>query len=195
LITENLSTLKLHKLSQKQYNREKDANNLEFDALYLTPDSVRYSTISDALAETNANENGNILTYTDDTGLFNIVLLNDIDSNEQMNITRNCSICLNGHTLRLTAPGAHLNISNAQVNIDGKVSNSAIYKENLICASNTTEYIVCASNSDVIVSGGSYIINNISVAKTAIVFYTNGGSIELCNCIIEASNSEVTTYN
>ena len=43
MITENLSTLKIHKLTQKQYNRELAAGNLDENALYLTPDE---STIS-----------------------------------------------------------------------------------------------------------------------------------------------------
>ena len=36
--TNNLSTLKIHKLSQAQYDREKAAGNLDQTALYLTPD-------------------------------------------------------------------------------------------------------------------------------------------------------------
>lgn len=39
MITENLSTLKIHKLSQAQYDREKEAGNLDETALYLTPDT------------------------------------------------------------------------------------------------------------------------------------------------------------
>lgn len=38
MITNNLSTLKIHKLSQNQYDREKAAGNLDSTALYLTPD-------------------------------------------------------------------------------------------------------------------------------------------------------------
>ena len=38
MITENLSTLKIHKLSKKQYNRELNAGNLDKNAIYLTPD-------------------------------------------------------------------------------------------------------------------------------------------------------------
>lgn len=34
---ENLSTLKIHKLTQEQYDRERDANRLDENALYLTP--------------------------------------------------------------------------------------------------------------------------------------------------------------
>lgn len=38
MIAENLSTLKTHKLTQKQYDREFKAGNTDENALYLTPD-------------------------------------------------------------------------------------------------------------------------------------------------------------
>ena len=38
MITENLSTLKIHKLTQSQYERELAAGNIDEGALYLTPD-------------------------------------------------------------------------------------------------------------------------------------------------------------
>lgn len=38
MITENLSTLKIHKLTQEQYDRELAAGNIDETALYLTPD-------------------------------------------------------------------------------------------------------------------------------------------------------------
>lgn len=38
MITENLSTLKIHKLTKAQYERELDAGNIDENALYLTPD-------------------------------------------------------------------------------------------------------------------------------------------------------------
>jgi hypothetical protein len=38
LITENLSTLKIHKLTQAQYDRELAAGNIDETAIYLTPD-------------------------------------------------------------------------------------------------------------------------------------------------------------
>lgn len=37
MITENLSTLKIHKLTQAQYDREFEAGRIEENALYLTP--------------------------------------------------------------------------------------------------------------------------------------------------------------
>lgn len=49
MITENLSTLKIHKLTQEQYDRELAAGNIDENALYLTPDEVsdlsKYATI------------------------------------------------------------------------------------------------------------------------------------------------------
>ena len=38
MITENLSTLKINKLTQEQYDRELLAGNLKDNELYLTPD-------------------------------------------------------------------------------------------------------------------------------------------------------------
>lgn len=41
--TENLSTLKIHKLTQEQYDRELEANRIDPTALYLTPDTIKSS--------------------------------------------------------------------------------------------------------------------------------------------------------
>ena len=38
MFTENLSTLKIHKLTQEQYERELAAGNIDPNALYLTPE-------------------------------------------------------------------------------------------------------------------------------------------------------------
>lgn len=49
MITENVSTLKIHKLTQAQYDRELAAGNIDENALYLTPDESidlsQYATI------------------------------------------------------------------------------------------------------------------------------------------------------
>lgn len=53
--TVNLSTLKIHRLTQAQYDREKAAGTLDNTALYLTPDS------SSSVSVTESNDgNGNI---------------------------------------------------------------------------------------------------------------------------------------
>lgn len=41
MITRNISALKIHKLTQAQYDRELAAGNIDEDALYLTPDEAR----------------------------------------------------------------------------------------------------------------------------------------------------------
>ena len=42
--TESLSTLKIHKLTQAQYDREFEAGNLDENALYLLPDVLELDT-------------------------------------------------------------------------------------------------------------------------------------------------------
>jgi hypothetical protein len=41
LKTENLSTLKIHKLTQAQYDRELAAGNIDESALYLIPEEAQ----------------------------------------------------------------------------------------------------------------------------------------------------------
>ena len=51
MIKENLSILKINKLTQKQYDRELTAGNIDETALYLTPkkdDNIKPTTISQA---------------------------------------------------------------------------------------------------------------------------------------------------
>lgn len=50
MITENLSTLKINRLTKEQYEREKTAGTLDSTALYLTPavEVVPESSTSDA---------------------------------------------------------------------------------------------------------------------------------------------------
>jgi hypothetical protein len=38
MITQDLSTLNIHQLSQEQFDREKEAGNLDETAIYLTPE-------------------------------------------------------------------------------------------------------------------------------------------------------------
>lgn len=48
MITENLETLKIHKLTQAQYERELEAGNIDENALYLTPtEEMDYATNDD----------------------------------------------------------------------------------------------------------------------------------------------------
>ena len=49
MITENLSTLKIHKLTQEQYDRELSAGRIDNSALYLTPDTYHEISMADIL--------------------------------------------------------------------------------------------------------------------------------------------------
>ena len=73
MITENLSTLKIHKLTQEQYDRELAAGRIDPNALYLTPDesntdnifteeSAFILSVETGLIEPVANEDGKVLT-------------------------------------------------------------------------------------------------------------------------------------
>ena len=53
MITENLSTLKIHKLTKEQYERELAAGRIDKNALYITPDEV--GTVDDELSPTSTN--------------------------------------------------------------------------------------------------------------------------------------------
>lgn len=65
--TENVSTLKIHKLTQAQYDRELAAGNIDETALYLTPDEEvdlsGYATISQ-LYDTTITTSGDGSAYT-----------------------------------------------------------------------------------------------------------------------------------
>lgn len=73
--TENLSTLKIHKLTQAQYDREFASGNLDENALYLTPDeddSSNYLTQAEAdvrFAEQQAQINELVGASTETEGL------------------------------------------------------------------------------------------------------------------------------
>ena len=73
MITENLSTLKINVLSQKQYEREYEAGNLPSGELCLTPDETALPTPTEA-------DNGKILMVVN--GKYQLVAINlSIDDN------------------------------------------------------------------------------------------------------------------
>ena len=48
MITENLSTLKIHNLTKEQYERELEAGRIDENALYLTPYEETVPTVTSA---------------------------------------------------------------------------------------------------------------------------------------------------
>ena len=69
MITENLSTLKIHKLSQAQYDRELAAGRIDENALYLTPDEEidlsGYATKEELNTKANISHNHDGVYYTE----------------------------------------------------------------------------------------------------------------------------------
>ena len=67
--TENLSTLKIHKLTQEQYDRELAAGNLDETALYLTPDEPvdlsGYATLEQLNDKANVEHGHDDVYYTE----------------------------------------------------------------------------------------------------------------------------------
>lgn len=82
LITENLSTLKIHKLTQDQYDRELAAGRIDEHALYLTPDdgSVIESGAVKSVNNTLPDERGNVQIPLGQSLTVFYVQHNDIDS-------------------------------------------------------------------------------------------------------------------
>ena len=77
MITENLSTLKIHKLTQAQYDRELAAGNIDENALYLTPDEEidlsGYATVEqlDEVAGVASGVRAQVSTLSADVASFN----------------------------------------------------------------------------------------------------------------------------
>ena len=73
MITENLSTLKIHKMSEAQYRRELAAGNIDATSLYLTPDEeidlsgyAKLAQLDDKLDKNlGSAENGKILSVNE----------------------------------------------------------------------------------------------------------------------------------
>ena len=64
MITENLSTLKIHKLTQAQYDRELAAGRIDPNAIYLTPDSG--GSAGSALPSVTSSDKGKFLRVSAD---------------------------------------------------------------------------------------------------------------------------------
>lgn len=65
MITENVSTLKIHKLTQAQYDRELATGNIDDNAIYLTPDEGSNVVIENrALSSTTITESWDTASFT-----------------------------------------------------------------------------------------------------------------------------------
>lgn len=89
MITENLSTLKIHKLNKEQYNREYANGNLDENALYLTPEEDGNVIVKDdnelIFENSSMNQTGGIhmFTYEDSDGVPKLEVLG-LNNDEQV---------------------------------------------------------------------------------------------------------------
>lgn len=70
--TENLSTLKIHKLTKEQYSRELVAGNIDENALYLTPD--------DSVDLTSDQVIDGVKTFSNGLKIGNATITHDIEN-------------------------------------------------------------------------------------------------------------------
>lgn len=122
MITENLQTLKIHKLTQAQYDRELSAGHLDENALYLTPDEpvVIDETLSISGAAADAKAVGDIIANLSDSGDSDIYIQNeepidvpdgalwvdlDEDGNVEQSINLDSSLTLDGYAADAKAVG------------------------------------------------------------------------------------------
>ena len=97
MITENISTLKIHKLTQEQYDRELAAGNIDENALYLTPnenidavDLTSDQTVTGVKTFANGIEIGDEgvqLTYDASEGAFKIMFLSESTEIDETEVT------------------------------------------------------------------------------------------------------------
>jgi hypothetical protein len=155
--------------------------------------SARYNSIEDALAGTNMISDGKVATHIVGDSL-NIILLEDIASAITINITKDCTLHLNGKTISFTATGAYLNISTPEATINGEVNGSTIRKENATGQSGVIECMVKAQGTNLHVNKGNYILSNVTTASRALVFdFDATSTVDMYGCIINANNPIFTS--
>ena len=147
----------------------------------LNNTAALYATIEDALAGASATADGKVLAYSCG-GKFNIMLLDDIASAATINITKDCTLHLNGKTLSFTEEGAYLNINTAsEVTINGMVADSKIVKSGV--TSSKTEYLLNVDGTHLVMLGGTYSATDIT-AKLMLAIRINNCKIDMNGCAV-----------
>ena len=149
-----------------------------------------YNTLEEALAETNSVSVGKIGTYTDNDGVYNIVLLSDITITAEVTIERDCILRLNGYVITEEADGCIFCAAN--VKIDGSIEQSGIVRN--IDTDQPAAYYLLRSNTGTLdIYKGNYIVT--ATAKTIGSIYgimvsggETGGRISLDQCTIDVTN-------
>lgn len=175
----------------KWENQEKIFNDFLI-SLMSTP-YAKYSTIENALAETNATADGKIGAYTDKHGVYQIVLLNDISSAVPIEVTRGCNIQLNGHTISFTVSGAYLYVKTEEkVSIDGTAVGSKIVASGI--TSSADEQVIKAGNAsnpaidaNLTIIGGTYALENVNCKNGRVIRSGNTTTqIDMNGCAVRA---------
>ena len=114
MLTENLSTLKINRLTQEQYDREKASGTLDNTALYFTPEEE--ITVPTSLSQLSDDETHRLVTDTDKTAwnakanVFTIALSDGESGSLTTDKTYNeiLEAYNSGKLLRITAEGGML---------------------------------------------------------------------------------------
>ena len=152
-----------------------------------TSDSAKYNSIEDALNDKNRVANGKVTTHIVGDAI-NIILLDNIASASTINITKDCTLHLNGKKLSFTASGAYLNINTASaVTINGEVAGSEITKN---ISNGTNEKLVASTGTALNLVGGTYSMYG-TYSGNANVIFAEGSATKAnltgCNVIANVS--------
>lgn len=131
----------------------------------------KYSTIAEALAGGDGTADGTVLAY--DTGsMLNIMLTEDMTASEIIEVTKDCTIHLNGHKLSF-ATGKHFYLTAGKLTINGAVPGSKIAK---VIENGTAENLVSidgVEGTELHLFGGIYSVTG---TATSAIIPIRGGS-------------------
>lgn len=168
MITESLSTLKIHKLTQEQYNRALAAGNIDDNALYLTPDEEidlsSYATVEQLGTKADSTHNHEITDINElRTTLYTI--------NED--ISKMASISdLSSYALKDDLTNGNIIVSNA-TSSDTSTSSVAI-----MTSGTGVAYTATVPNVEALTAGISFIMvpNTVSTTTTPTLNVNNLGA-------------------
>lgn len=149
-----------------------------------------YNTLQDAVSEINSVNVGKIGTYTDNDGIYNIVLLSDITIASEVNIGRDCILRLNGYVITENADGCITCAAN--VKIDGSIKRSEIVR-NVDNDYSELCWLLCSNSGTLDIYKGKYTVTataNTTATVYGILAITNGdnSSVSLDDCTIDVTN-------
>ena len=175
----------------KDYYTEADKAEMVEQVIAQT-ESVSYNSIEDALNDQNRVTDGKVTTHIVGDAI-NIILLDNIASASTINITKDCTLHLNGKKLSFTASGAYLNIKTASaVTINGEVAGSEITKN---ISNGASERLVFVTDTALTIIGGTYSMYG-TYKTAAIPIRTENAStnINMRNCSV-VSNASASVSN